>query len=100
MDLEFTNLPVKLNFDFVDCVVKSRIRRSYARLTLEKSALAKVLFLYFGLCNYALIKISHTHNMKLGNGDNMQTDTRSQSWSTRLISVLYVSHKYLISELN
>ena len=38
--------------------------------------------------------------MKLGNGDNMQTDTRFQSWSTRLISVLYVSHKYLISELN
>ena len=54
--------------------------RFYARLILEKRALAKVLFLYFGLRNYSLIRdiiepfflnkvcLPHSQSLKLGNG--------------------------------
>ena len=111
MDLE-CNLPIKLNWtdfgtDFVNCVVKSPIRgRLYARLILEKRALAKVLFLYFGLRNYSLIKniiepfflnkfcLPHSQSLKLGNGDNIQRHKVSLGQSLQFfqsISVLCVS---------
>ena len=85
-------------------------------LTLEKSALAKVFFLYFGLRYYALIKViiesfflykfclaTRSQSLKLENGENMQRDTRSLGQSLQffqLISILNVSDKFLTSELN
>ena len=66
-------------------------RRFYARLILEKSALAKVSFLYFGLRNYSLIKdiiksvflykfcLPHSQSLKLGNSDNMPRHEVSES---------------------
>ena len=103
------NLPLKLNknktwfeTDFVNCVMKSRIRRFYARFCffILVYALIKVMVEFF----LYKILVSHDHNpYSWGVGDYTQKDTRSLGQSLQfcqLISVLFVSHKYLVSELN
>ena len=97
-------------------MVKSPIRgRFYARLILEKRALAKVLFLYFGLRNYSLIKniiepfflnkfcLPHSQSLKLGNSDNIQRHKVSLGQSLEFFPVnfcIMLFTQFLISELN
>ena len=97
-------------------MVKSPISgRFYARLILEKRALAKVLFLYFGLRNYSLIKkiiepfflnkfcLPHSQSLKLGNSDNIQRHKVSLGQSLQFFPVNFSIMRFtqfLISELN